>query len=172
MHDLQEIVEEIASEMAEASDCGSVADYIPELAKVDPRQFGIAVVDAAGSCHLAGDAETRFSVQSVSKVFSLTMALGAVGDALWRRVGREPSGSAFNSIVQLETEHGIPRNPFINAGAIVVADIMLGQNEPREAIAEFLRFVRSLVGDDSIVIDHEVANSEQRIAESAVFNVV
>jgi glutaminase len=89
------------------------------------------------------------------------MALGAVGDALWQRVGREPSGSAFNSIVQLESEHGIPRNPFINAGAIVVSDILLGRYEPREAIGEMLRFVRALAGDDSIVVDEDVARGEQ-----------
>jgi glutaminase len=158
---LADIVREIAAEMADLPDRGKVADYIPDLAAISPAHFGIAVVGSDGSCHLAGDAEQPFSIQSISKVFSLTMALGAVGDALWRRVGREPSGSAFNSIVQLETEKGIPRNPFINAGAIVVADILLARYEPREAIAEFLRFVRALSGEDSVVIDHDVARGEQ-----------
>lgn len=102
-----------------------------------------------------------FSIQSITKVFALTMALGAVGDDLWKRVGREPSGSAFNSIVQLEWERGIPRNPFINAGAIVVSDILLASYEPGEVIAEFLRFMRMLTGDDSITIDKRVAESEQ-----------
>jgi glutaminase len=160
MHRLDEIVEEIAIEMAGATHRGEVATYIPNLASVSPTHFGIAIVEANGSCHVAGDADLAFSNQSITKVFSLTMALGAVGDALWRRVGREPSGSAFNSIVQLETEQGIPRNPFINAGAIVVADILLARYEPREAIAEFLRFVRSLAGDDDIVIDQAVAQGE------------
>jgi glutaminase len=159
--DLDAIVRDIAAEMAAAPDRGTVADYIPGLAAVPPGRFGIAIVGADGACHAAGDADEAFSVQSISKVFSLTMALGAVGDALWRRVGREPSGSAFNSIVQLETEHGIPRNPFINAGAIVVSDILLARYEPREAIAEFLHFVRALSGDDGVVIDHKVARSEQ-----------
>lgn len=159
--DLQSIVDEIAAEMAQASERGTVASYIPDLANVDPGQFGIAIVGHDGTVYSAGDADTAFSIQSVSKVFSLTMALGAVGDALWRRVGREPSGTAFNSIIQLETEQGIPRNPFINAGAIVVSDILLGRYEPREAIAEFLRFMRMLTGDDSIVIDHQVARGEQ-----------
>ena len=159
--DLQSIVDEIAAEMAQASERGTVASYIPDLANVDSGQFGIAIVGHDGTVYSAGDADTAFSIQSVSKVFSLTMALGAVGDALWRRVGREPSGTAFNSIIQLETEQGIPRNPFINAGAIVVSDILLGRYEPREAIAEFLRFMRMLTGDDSIVIDHKVARGEQ-----------
>lgn len=159
--DLQSIVDEIAAEMAQASERGTVASYIPDLANVDPGQFGIAIVGHDGTVYSAGDADTAFSIQSVSKVFSLTMALGAVGDALWRRVGREPSGTAFNSIIQLETEQGIPRNPFINAGAIVVSDILLGRYEPREAIAEFLRFMRMLTGDDSIIIDHQVARGEQ-----------
>ncbi|CAH0348528.1 glutaminase [Sphingobium sp. CECT 9361] len=155
------IVAEIAREMADASDRGTVADYIPPLAKVPSSRFGIAVVEADGTCHAAGDADMPFSIQSVSKVFGLTLALGMVGDALWKRVGREPSGSAFNSIVQLETELGIPRNPFINAGAIVVSDILLGRNEPRETIGEILRFVRGLAGDESIGIDEEVARAEQ-----------
>lgn len=147
--------------MSLAADRGKVADYIPDLASVSPAHFGMAIIGIDGSCHVAGDADEPFSIQSISKVFSLTMALGVAGDALWRRVGREPSGSAFNSIVQLETEHGIPRNPFINAGAIVVSDVLLASYEPREAIAEFLRFIRALAGDDSITIDHDVARGEE-----------
>ncbi|MCW1987390.1 glutaminase [Novosphingobium capsulatum] len=161
MPDLGAIVHEIAAEMRNHPEKGTVADYIPALATVPADRFGIAVVMADGTCHMAGDAQEAFSIQSISKVFALTMALGAVGDALWQRVGREPSGSAFNSIVQLESEHGIPRNPFINAGAIVVSDILLGRYEPREAIGEMLRFVRALAGDDSIVVDEEVARGEQ-----------
>lgn len=161
MTDLASIVAEIAAEMAAETDRGKVADYIPVLGDVSPARFGMAVVEADGSCHLAGDAEEAFSIQSISKVFSLTLALGAVGDNLWRRVGREPSGSAFNSIVQLETECGIPRNPFINAGAIVIADMILGGHAPREAIGEILRFMRALVGEDGIYIDERVAAAEQ-----------
>ena len=158
---LETIVADIAAEMADAADRGVVANYIPALATVDPAKFGIAVVEADGTCHMAGDAEEPFSIQSISKVFSLTLALGAVGDRLWERVGREPSGTAFNSIVQLETEAGIPRNPFINAGAIVIADILLGNHEPKEAIGEILRFTRSLVGEEGIFIDGAVAAAEQ-----------
>ncbi|HUQ12779.1 MAG TPA: glutaminase, partial [Novosphingobium sp.] len=98
MERLETIVAEIADEMRQAPDRGVVADYIPALASVSPAHFGIAIVGVDGSFHCAGDAEIPFSIQSVSKVFGLTMALGAVGDALWKRVGREPSGSAFNSI--------------------------------------------------------------------------
>ena len=160
MDGLDTIVADIADEMAAAPERGTVANYIPALASVSPRHFGIAIVSADGSVYAAGDSDVPFSIQSVSKVFGLTMALGAVGDALWRRVGREPSGSAFNSIVQLESEHGIPRNPFINAGAIVVSDILLSRYEPREAIAELLRFIRALSGDDTIVVDEHVARGE------------
>lgn len=162
MASLESIVAEIAAEMAEAPRRGAVADYIPVLGEISPDKFGMAVIEADGSCHLAGDAEEPFSIQSISKVFSLTLALGAIGDKLWERVGREPSGSAFNSIVQLETESGIPRNPFINAGAIVVADVLLGGHEPVEAIGEILRFVRALADDDSIFIDERVAQAEQQ----------
>ena len=161
MTDIGSIVAEIAAEMAEEADRGRVADYIAPLAGVDPARFGMAVVTADGACHLAGDADMAFSIQSISKVFTLTLALGRVGDRLWNRVGREPSGTAFNSIVQLESEHGVPRNPFINAGAIVVSDLILAGHQPREAIGEILRFVRGLADDDAIYIDEAVARAEQ-----------
>jgi glutaminase len=156
------IVSEIAAEMAQRSDRGEVASYIPELAGVDPRCFGLAVIDADGNVAVGGDSETAFSIQSISKVFTLTLALGKAGDRLWRRVGREPSGSAFNSVVQLEYERGIPRNPFINAGAIAVTDLILSGHRPREALGEILRFMRFLADDPSISIDEAVAASEER----------
>jgi glutaminase len=160
MPDIPAILTRIADEMAAMPDKGAPADYIPALARVSPDRFGMAAVLADGSVHVAGDADEAFSIQSVSKVFTLTMALQSHGDELWRRVGREPSGSAFNSIVQLENEHGIPRNPFINAGAIVVSDVVLNEKEARVAIGDVLRFVRMLASDDGINIDNEVANSE------------
>ncbi len=113
MSNLQSVVREIADEMRGRPHRGEVANYIPELARVDPQAFGLAVIDAEGNVAAAGDSDTPFSIQSISKVFTLALALGKVGDSLWDRVGREPSGSAFNSIVQLEYERGIPRNPFI-----------------------------------------------------------
>lgn len=161
MADLDRAVADIAAEMACRSDRGEVARYIPELAKVDVGRFGLAVVTNDGEVAVAGDVDHPFSIQSLSKVFTLSLALGKVGDGLWRRVGREPSGSAFNSIVQLEYEKGIPRNPFINAGAHVVTDIVLAGHRPREAIGAILHFVRYLADDESIVIDEAVARSEQ-----------
>ncbi|MAM13331.1 MAG: glutaminase [Rhizobiaceae bacterium] len=160
--DLQAIADDIVRDLSPRLGEGKVADYIPELAKVDPKQLGIAITTVDGTTYRAGDAETAFSVQSISKVFMLTLALGKVGETIWRRVGREPSGSAFNSIIQLEHEHGIPRNPFINAGAIVVSDIVLAGHRPREAIGEFLRFMHYVANDESLYIDEAVARSEQR----------
>lgn len=157
---LNSIVQDIAAEMAQMPDRGAVANYIPDLANVSPEHFGIAIVDKSGEIYSAGDAAMGFSIQSISKVFSLTMALGAMGEDVWKRVGREPSGSAFNSIVQLEWEHGIPRNPFINAGAIVIADILLSRNEPKELIANILGFMRLLTGDDSVDINAVLAQNE------------
>jgi len=168
MADIQRIIDGIADEMAAAENRGKVADYIPALARVDPKHFGIAVVLADGRTFTAGHADTAFSIQSISKVFVLTLALGKVGAELWRRVGREPSGSAFNSVVQLEHEAGIPRNPFINAGAIVVSDVVLGNADPRETIGDILRFLRYLSGDEGVVIDGEVAASE---AETGYRNI-
>lgn len=160
--ELDRAVKEIADELRVRTDRGEVASYIPELAKVDPSAFALVVVDTAGNVAAAGDADTLFSIQSISKVFTLTLAIGKVGNRLWQRVGREPSGSPFNSIIQLEFEKGIPRNPFINAGAIAVTDVILSGHQPREALGEILRFVRFLADDSSITIDKAVAASEQR----------
>jgi glutaminase len=160
MSDLQAVVEEIRVAIGSREQRGKVADYIPELATVDPGRFGIAIVTVDGATYQAGDADEPFSIQSISKVFTLTLALGIIGDGLWTRVGREPSGTAFNSIVQLEFEKGRPRNPFINAGAIAVADLILANHQPREAIGEIVQFVRFLADDESIAIDHKVARSE------------
>jgi glutaminase len=157
---VQAIINAIAAEIDGIADRGKVADYIPALARVDAGHFGMAVVLADGKVHVAGDADQPFSIQSISKVFTLTIAMQRVGEDLWKRVGREPSGSAFNSIVQLESEGGIPRNPLINAGAIVVSDVVMGDDEPRVAITDILRLIRSLAGDDTIEIDFEVAASE------------
>ena len=162
MPDLAAVVADIAAAMRKRADRGSVATYIPELANVDPDQFGIAVADSEGRVEASGDCDQPFSIQSISKVFTLTLALGMVGDRLWSRVGREPSGSPFNSIVQLERERGVPRNPFINAGAIAVTDTILSGHQPREAIGEILRFLRFLADDPSITIDRAVADSEKR----------
>ncbi len=161
MNDLRAIVDDIHRTVSAEAERGKVATYIPELASIDPAQFGIAVTTVDGRQYAAGHADVLFSIQSVSKVFTLTLALGMVGDRLWNRVGREPSGSAFNSIVQLEREQGKPRNPFINAGAIVVADTLLANHQPRETIGEIVQFARFLAGDESIVVDQKVAKSEQ-----------
>ncbi|MBY5551846.1 glutaminase [Rhizobium leguminosarum] len=160
MADLQATLDSIYADIQPRIGEGKVADYIPELAKVDPKQFGMAIVTVDGNVYRVGDADIAFSIQSISKVFMLTLALGKVGEGLWKRVGREPSGSAFNSIVQLEHESGIPRNPFINAGAIAVSDVVMAGHAPREAIGELLRFVRYLADDESITIDDKVARSE------------
>lgn len=159
--ELRTIVEGIHRDLAPRFGEGKVADYIPQLARVDPRHFGLAVTTFDGQTHAAGDTDMPFSIQSISKLLLLTLALGKHGEALWTRVGREPSGSAFNSIVQLEVENGIPRNPFINAGAIVVTDTMLAGHTPREAIGEIIRFTRFLADTDDIAIDRAVARSEE-----------
>ncbi len=158
--DLPAILARIGADMAQATDRGTVADYIPELADIDPAQFGMAISLADGQMLTVGDAAVPFSIQSVSKVFTLAIALGRLGDQLWDRVGREPSGLRFNSILQLEYEDGIPRNPFINAGAIVVTDAILAGHAPRELLGEVLRFIRTAAGDDDIHINKAVAASE------------
>jgi len=138
---------------------GKVADYIPMLGEVDPRKFGIALVTLDGEEHVIGDANEKFSIQSISKVFTLAMAFAKKGEELWKRVGLEPSGNPFNSLVQLEYEKGIPRNPFINAGALVVTDVLLDTfPNPKSSL---LDFVRKISGIDDVYYDYDVARSER-----------
>ena len=155
----QKILADIAAEIEPLRNVGRQADYIPALAQVDPDRFGICIATADGEFYSLGDIDECFSIQSVSKVFSLSMALSIMGENLWERVGKEPSGAAFNSLIQLELDHGIPRNPFINAGAIVVADILMSQLENPET--DFLAFVRHIAGDSSIIYNRTVEASER-----------
>lgn len=155
----QKIIERIYEDIRPYSKDGKQADYIPALAKVNPDQFGMCLYTTDGEEYPFMSADIPFSIQSISKVFSLALCLSLMGEKLWERVGKEPSGTAFNSLVQLEIEKGIPRNPFINAGAIVLSDILISElNDPE---AEFLRFVRSLCDDDSINYNMDVALSER-----------
>ena len=155
--DFASILQEITQELRpQAGQQGHVASYIPALARVRGDQFGIALVTREGVEATAGDCETLFSIQSVSKVFSLTLCLQGIGEELWQRVGREPSGNPFNSLVQLESEQGKPRNPFINAGAIVIADALLGLERRDHDLVAML----SDLAGEPIHIDQEVAASE------------
>ena len=158
--DYQQILEDIYKEILPYAGKGSQADYIPALAKVNPDQFGMCLETVSGEAYPFMQSDTRFSIQSITKVFALAMCLSLKGEDMWKRVGKEPSGTAFNSLVQLEVEKGIPRNPFINAGAIVVADILLSELEDAEG--EFIAFVRALCGNDEIDYNEEVAQSERQ----------
>ena len=160
MHDrnYQEIIENICREIQPYAQLGRQADYIPALASVDPDKFGIYLSVLGGDDCMYGDYDTCFSIQSIAKVFSLAIALSLEGENLWMRLGKEPSGTPFNSLVQLEYEHGRPRNPFINAGALVTADVILSHlDNPKEF---FLEFVRTIAGNRDINYSEEVMRSE------------
>lgn len=138
---------------------GKVADYIPALAKVSGSKLGIAISTVNGEHYQAGDADERFSIQSLSKVLSLTVAMNHYDEAeIWTRVGKDPSGQPFNSLLQLEIEQGKPRNPFINAGALVVCDMLQSRlSAPRQRMLEI---VRKLSDTPDIGFDNVVARSE------------
>jgi glutaminase len=155
----QEIIDKIALEVEPLLLQGKVADYIPALAKVPLNQFGMAVCTVNGEVYTTGLANKPFSMQSISKLFTLTMTMDRIGDALWNRVGREPSGNPFNSLVQLEYEHGRPRNPFVNAGALVVTDCIIIENH--DPLKDLLKFVRSCSCNPGVEYDEEVAQSEK-----------
>ena len=170
--DYNTILKDIFTAVKPFSHEGKVADYIPELAKVDPDKFGICLNTIDGDVYAVGDSAERFSIQSISKVFALAMALSVKGETLWTRVGKEPSGTAFNSLVQLEVEHGIPRNPFINAGAMVVADILLTSfDNPAD---KYLEFLRALSGSKDVCYNEQVALSERETAylNAAIVNML
>ncbi len=155
----QQILEEIFEETKSLRGRGKVADYIPALAEVNPDQYGIAIQTLGGEAFQVGDVNVPFSIQSISKVFVLAMVFREVGEKLWSRVGREPSGTAFNSLVQLETENGIPRNPFINAGALVTTDHLVSCSD--DPLSEILDFVRSVSHNLNINFSKMVAESER-----------
>jgi len=158
--DYQAILNIIQREFRPQIHQGQVASYIPELSKVDPMKFGMYLHCHDGSAFEFGDSQEKFSIQSISKVFTLTIAKEVLGNDLWKRVDVEPSGTPFNSLTELERENGIPRNPFINAGSIVVADSLLSILEnPKK---DLLKFVRKLCGDDDIHYDESVAKSERK----------
>jgi len=156
--DLQALLDDLATEAAPCAAHGKVADYIPALAAVDPSHFGLALATMDGQLLGSGDWRTPFSVQSVSKAFSLALVLARDGEALWQRVGREPSGNPFNSLVQLEYEKGIPRNPFINAGALVLIDRLLTLTG--DSLGTLRDFLRAESGNPALDVDPEVAASE------------
>jgi glutaminase len=156
--DYQTLLDNVAAEVAPLIGTGNVADYIPALAGVDPMSFGMAIADVDGGVHGVGQWRQAFSVQSISKVFSLAMTLSRDGQTLWKSVGREPSGNPFNSLVQLEQENGVPRNPFINAGALVVTDHLV--ELAGDASGALLDFLRSETDEGTIGFDADVAASE------------
>lgn len=160
MKDFQRVLDTINETANNAVERGTIANYIPELAKIDMQNFGIYLIDIGQHHFSAGKGAERFSIQSISKVLTLSMALGLIGENIWERIDVEPSGDPFNHLSLLELENGIPRNPLINPGAIVVADILVSQlADPKK---EFLAFVRNIANDDSIDYDEDVAQSERR----------
>jgi len=138
---------------------GQVADYIPALREVSPRKFGMCLVTLAGDAFKVGDADESFSIQSISKLFMLMLAMNLIGDEIWTRCGKEPSGTRFNSLVQLEYEQGVPRNPFVNAGALVTTDAVISNTA--DANTAILEYVRFLAANPRIAVDRRVARSEK-----------
>ncbi|NJB70424.1 glutaminase [Saonia flava] len=159
MIDFQKIIQDIHASMSNIEVRGKIASYIPELAFIDKKKLGIHLIDQEGNNYFTGDSKEAFSIQSISKVLSLAMAFPIMGDNLWKRVDVEPSGDPFNHLSLLELENGIPRNPLINAGALVIADILVSNLEnPKE---DFLNYVRNIANDQTINFDKKIAYSEK-----------
>jgi len=157
--DYNKVFDKIQKIIEPLKDTGTVANYIPELGKVDPNKFGVFLSTLEGQHYDLGDANEKFSIQSISKVLALVLAYKKEEENLWNRVGVEPSGTPFNSLLQLENDKGIPRNPLINAGAIVVCDILISHlKNPKK---DFIKFVREIAGEPNIDYNKTVAQSEK-----------
>ena len=157
----QKIISSIYNEIRSKSNRGELPTYIPELAKVNPNKFGVYLFTTKHVHYRIGDWNTKFSIQSVSKVLSLSLAYNILGEKIWKRVGVEPSGTPFNSLVQLESDKGIPRNPFVNAGALVICDILISElKNPKD---EFLNFIRNISDNKSIKFSQNTIDSEKSV---------
>ena len=155
----QKIITEIYKSVEAEKDQGQVSTYIPELAKVDSKYFGVYLTTTIHTEFGIGSCYQKFSIQSVAKVLSLTLAYKMLGEKIWERLGVEPSGTPFNSLVQLETDKGIPRNPFINAGALVICDILI--SELKKPLTDFLKFVRETSDNSELNYSERIAASEK-----------
>ena len=171
-NDYRQILESIRDDVKEFSYEGKQADYIPALARVNPNQFGMCLRRVDGKEVAVAQADTAFSIQRISKVVALAMAISLKGEGIWSRVGKEPSGTAFNSLVQLEAEKGLPRNPFINAGAMVIADVLLSSLP--DARQSFLDLMREISDNPDLSYDEEIALSEREYGylNAAIVNLL
>ncbi len=158
---IREIIDETYKEVKAMHDEGKLASYIPELANVDPDKFGVYISTVDGYGYGRGDDDTYFSIQSIVKVISLTMVYEKMGENIWERIGVEPAGTPFNSLVQLETDFGIPRNPFINSGALVICDMLLSNF--KNANEELLAFTRFISDIPTLNYSQKIANSEKSV---------
>lgn len=158
--DYQKIISVVFATTLATENIGKIPDYIPELANISEKKFGVHFTDLQLKSYGQGDFEEKFSIQSISKVFALSFVYEKLGEKIWDRVDVEPSGNAFNSLIQLEADKGIPRNPFINAGALVICDLLLEiSTNPKE---DLLSFIRHLAGEDAIDFNEKVAASEMK----------
>ena len=159
--DYQRIIKNIYREVLQGENFGKIPSYIPELGSVNENNFGIHLYNLRGESFGVGNYQEKFSIQSIAKVLSMSLAYARLGNKLWNRVGVEPSGTAFNSLVQLEADNGIPRNPLINAGAIFICDILLSiLDNPKE---EFIQFVRMLANNPTLDYSTKIAESEKSV---------
>ncbi len=170
--DYNQIFDKIRKELEKMPAKGKVADYIPELSKVDPDKLGVHLTTIDDQHFFFGDSDEKFSIQSIAKVLSLTIAYKQESEKLWKRVGVEPSGTPFNSLLQLESDNGIPRNPMINSGALVVCDVLVSYLEnPKE---DFLQFVRQVSGLPHLEYSEKIASSERTMSykNTALINLM
>lgn len=159
--DYKNIIKTVYQKINSIENKGALASYIPELATVDAENFGVHLSTIQNKAIGWGQYDVKFSIQSIAKVLSVCLAYKINGEKIWERLGVEPAGTAFNSLVQLETDNGIPRNPFINSGALVICDILIRDlKNPKE---DFINFIRHLSDNPTLTYSTKIADSEKSI---------
>lgn len=154
---MQQILDKVLEEGREKIQYGKTATYIPELGKMNKEYLGICINTREGNCYKSGDTNVRFTIQSISKVISLAVALECCGhEKIFEKVGMEPSGDSFNSLIKLDLDSDHPYNPMINSGAIAITSYLVSV----VSFDEMLAFAKKLCMDKDIVLDEKVYHSE------------
>lgn len=163
---MKEYLEELIQEKRKETELGNVASYIPELKNVNKNNLGIYISDVSGNSFFSGDHNEYFTIQSISKIITLMLAIIDNGEEyIFSKVGMEPSGDPFNSIKKLETSTmKKPANPFINAGAIVITSTIKGRNKD-DKFQRILNFTRKISEDNSLDVNYKIYCSEARTGD-------
>lgn len=162
---MKDMLDKLIEKNKPLAEKGKVANYIPLLGIANPKDIGICIIDKEGNISCSGDYDKKFTMQSMSKVIALMLAIMDKGEEeVFKRVGMEPTDEPFNSFYKLDLPHGTkPANPMINAGAIVATSLIKGNGE--EKLTRLLEIIRKITSNNSIDYNREVFLSEKETGD-------